>query len=131
MVAPAPPTPEVPAAADELAPPPPVALTVAKQVPSGTVPAGSAPAVFFVTVVGRRCRVGARALDADTDGAVDGGQRDGEHRDQLEDDAQAAADATGGRGSSVHVAPVGKTCDSPDELFQFISRNLIGSTTGR
>src|SRR6478609_8384221 len=49
MVAPAPPTPEVPAAADELAPPPPVALTVAKQVPSGTVPAGRAPAVFFVT----------------------------------------------------------------------------------
>src|SRR6478609_1168236 len=60
MVAPAPPTPEVPAAADELAPPPPVALTVAKHVPSGTVPADNAPAVFFVTAAA----AGAGSADA-------------------------------------------------------------------
>src|SRR4051812_40088136 len=50
MLAPAPPWPATTAAAGELPPPPPTAVILAEQVPSGTVPAGSAPAVVLLTL---------------------------------------------------------------------------------
>src|SRR6478609_5442245 len=50
MLAPAPPRPPRPDDTGELAPPPPTAVIVAAHVPSGTVPAVSAPAVTLLTL---------------------------------------------------------------------------------